>query len=148
MAISTARRLLVTRCEAATATPYQQGLAGLTFREMPHSLPELGPQHRHLMFSVEIRRTTYEERRAGLTRATTSALVLLYYRQRPAHADEPSTDYDLSLDAAETLMRAMCDGVSGDIDVHPVSIDPRGSLPDGSMVAVQIEVTINQAINA
>ena len=45
-------------------------------------------------------------------------------------------------------MRAMCDGVSGDIDVHPVSIDPRGSLPDGSMVAVQIEVMINQAINA
>jgi hypothetical protein len=29
MAISTARRLLVTRCEAATATPFQQGLAGL-----------------------------------------------------------------------------------------------------------------------
>jgi hypothetical protein len=73
---------------------------------------------------------------------------LLYYRQRPAHSDEPSADYDLSLDAGETLMRAMCAGVSGDIDVHPVSIDPRGSLPDGSMVAVQIEVLINQAINA
>ena len=148
MAISTARRLLVTRCEGATATPYTQGLSGLAFREMPHSLPDLGPQHRHLMFSAEIRRTMYEDRRAGLTRATTQAIVLLYYRQRPAHGDEPSTDYDLSLDAAEVLLRAMCAGVSADIDVHPVAIDPRGTLADGSMVAVQIEVLVIQQINA
>lgn len=148
MAISTARRLLVTRCEAATATPYVQGLTGLGFREQPHTLPTLGPQHRHLMFSAEVRRTTYEDRRVGLTRARTSGLVILYYRTRPANADEPSTDYDLSLDAAEVLMIAMCNGVSADIDVHPVSIDPRGSLADGSMVAVQIEVMIVQQINA
>lgn len=151
--ISEAIQLVSARCEAADATGFEQGVTGYGFQEIPHGADALGRQRRHLSFEVEARRTEYLERRRGSTRASTRVVVILNYRIRPTHGDEPKTDKLLALDAAEVLVAAVCSagagstGDSSDMTPHPVTIDPLGTSEDGKMMAVQIEINVVQTLD-
>ena len=111
MRLSAMMQALRTRIEAIDVTPYTQGLAMASLREVVLDRENEAPQFEHLTYMVGWEERRYGDRRRGYVLTSTEGQALLFFRVRPALGGTRSTDEDLSSDAAEDMVSALSYGV-------------------------------------